>query len=563
MDKQAAARAELLEELRLLDVRDAAQDDPKALINEIKFFDPASELWVEFKMYPPDDWGAPVEFAPDGTWHFTAAGAEDWYWQSLIIDWWHEPSRKRYLILKARQLGITLLACSYALWLMLYRPGTNSVAYSYTEDESKKLVEASWLMFKSLPRVLTQHVTVVTPTPGRAEMPSEWIRLKHEDGRMSAFQALPSTKKHGHGSRVTFAIMDEVARQDYARDIYTAINPAVSRGRAKLVLISTANGVSNAETGEGNFFHHLYATKKEKGLDYLFLPWSLEASRDQDWYDRVAMALDEVERNQQYPLNEHDAFMLSGALYFEREALAYYRENVRRPKFSGQFVSKSRRRAEFMKLRDGVIEVYETPRPDTNYAIGVDAATGRGSDYTSADVIDLTTGAQVAHFHAKMEAPRAAIQLHYLGKWFNTAKIAVERQGGYGDALIISLRDGNENLPPYTNLYRHRKFTSGNRPIAEEYGIPMASNRPALLDYLKTLIRERHFPWLGDGTVAELGTFVYADTNPSPRAQDGCNDDRVMSLAIGCEMYRQFGEHPAKSRRWKKTKYQGSPVRST
>lgn len=561
MSKAAAVRRAVLEELRLLDVRDEAEDDPKALINEIRFFDPASELWVEFRMFPYEGWEPPIQEFPDGTFKFLDTGADDWFWQSLIIDWLHDPTIKRYLILKARQLGITLLACAYALWLMLYRPGTNSVAYSYTEDEAKKLVEAAWLMFRSLPAELTKHVTVITPTPGRAELPSEWIRLKHKDGRISSFQALPSTKKHGHGSRVTFAIMDEVARQDYAKDIYTAINPAVSRGRAKLFLISTANGVSNAETGEGNFFHHLYTTRKEKQLNFLFLPWNLEPSRDEDWYSTVAMALDEVERNQQYPLNENDAFMLSGALYFQREALAWYRSQVVPPLMTGQFIASGRRKAEFMRLRDGVIEIFEKPRIDGKYAIGVDTATGKGADYTSGDVIDLSSGTPVAHFHAKMESPRAAFQLHYLAKFYNTAKIAIERQGGYGEALIIALRDGNENIPPYGNLYRHKKFTRADKPVSEEYGLPMAANRKSLLDYLKTMIRERQFPWLSAGHVDELGTFVYRDTNPSPRAQDGCNDDRVLSLAIGMEMFRQLGQHPAKRTKWKKPKYQPSAVR--
>ena len=88
-------------------------------------------------------------------------------------------------------------------------------------------------------------------------------------------------------------------------------------------------------------------------------------------------------------------------------------------------------------------------------------------------MIDLETGAICAELHAKIEAPRAALQLHFLGRWFNEAIIAVERQGGYGDALIIALKDGNQNLPAYRRVYRHKKFTRGDRPIAAEYGFPM------------------------------------------------------------------------------------------
>jgi hypothetical protein len=563
------ALAAVAEEIRLLLVREAAQHDPKALINEIRFFDPAqadndklaTDAWIEFKMYPPAGWQAPVESLPSSEWEFSKGGTEDWFWQTLLIDWWHDPDKKKYLILKARQLGVTLLACAYALWLLLYRPGSFVVSYSYEEMEAKKLVQATWAMYNALPETLKAHVTVLTPS--RSEEPAEWIKLKHVDGRISSFQALPATKKHGHGSRVSFAIMDEVARMDYAREIYTAINPATTRGRAKLVMISTAAGVSNLETGVGNYFHWLYHTRKEKKLEYRFLPWNLEPTRDEQWYADEAMKLDDVERNQQYPLNEADAFMLSGHLYFNADSLRWYRHETMRPLLTGQFAVIGRRRANFVHFKDGTIDVFEKPVPERPYALGVDCATGRGSDFTSAHVIDLESGAICAEFRAKMEAPRAAIQLHYLGRWFNEATIMVERQGGYGDALIIALKDGNQNLPAYRRVYRHKKYTRGDRPIAEEYGFPMSQKlRSQVLTQLADWIRQRHFPWVTAGDIQELGTFVYAETNPSPRAMAGCNDDRVISLALCVEMFRQSGRMPSRPTLVKKTKYRGSPVRT-
>lgn len=51
-----------------------------------------------------------------------------------------------------------------------------------------------------------------------------------------------------------------------------------------------------------------------------------------------------------------------------------------------------------------------------------------------------------------------------------------------------------------------------------------------------------------EGLLSECHTFVYAKTTPSPRAEDGANDDRVMALAIAMEMYRRYGTH---ANRWK------------
>jgi hypothetical protein len=555
-----ALAREQREQIRLLDVRDAAALDPKPLINEIRYFDPVTQKWVEFRMFPPEGWESPISWKDDADLFFSPRGAADWYWQAVIIDWLHDPDLHAFLIYKARQLGITLLACAYSLWLMLYRPGSTCAAFSYEEGEAFKLTQAVWEMFKSLPKALTDHVEVLTPSRGK--IPTEWMRLRHDDGRISSFQALPATGLHGHGSRVTFGIMDELAKQRYGRQIYEAIVPATLSRGGKMAMISTADGVSDPETGEGNFFHHLYSTRKEKGLRYVFLPWNAEPTRSEDWYQAVAMKLPEIERNRQYPLNETDGFVLSGSVYFDRDALAYYRQQVIAPKMSGQFVVSGNRSARFMRLADGVIDIFEKPKPDGQYAIGVDTATGRSSDYTVATVIDLSSGTIVAVMRAKMEAPRAAVQVHFLGKWYNTAKVCVERQGGYGEALIIALRDGNRQLPPYSNLYRHVKSTSGNRPISEEYGHPMGPrDRGTVLEQLKRRIYERLFPFMPATHMNELQTFAYMDTIPSPRAQDGCNDDCVVSLALATEMYRQFGYAPDRQRKWKKAKYSPPPTR--
>lgn len=566
-----------LEEIRLCEVKQAAWDDPKALIAEINAFDPTTLEHFKFTMFPPDE---------DELWPYPSPrGDEGWLWQAGLVDWWtgtpnpqHElfeqwspsfefdPEQRVFLTLKARQLGVTWTGMALQLWYALFRPGSSCVIYSYNEDEAKKAITRAWLMYNSLPAFLREHVEVLTPS--RAEEPAEFIKLRHkESGLISVLQALPATKKAGHGNTITFAIIDEAAYADYLKQIFKAIIPATGRGNARLAVISTANGVGNADTGEGSYFHVLYTTRREKGLAFSFIPWNAEPTRDEDWYERVAMKMDEVERNQSYPLTENDAFMLSGDLFFDRNAMEYYRHNIRRPALRGQFVQNDLRHLTWMNLRDGLITVFEQPVKDRKYAISADTSTGRGADATSAGVFDLETGALVAELHGKIDGPRIALQLHALGKWYNTAKIAPERQGGYGEATITFLRDGSRGLPPYPNLYRHTDLTKGKQPVSGDYGYPMTiKTRPQVLTGLAEWIRERQFPWLSVGCVDEIGTFVRATTNPSPRAADGCHDDRVLMLAIGVDLYRQFGRPPVRGKRRtssaNKRTYEPHPARS-
>lgn len=568
------ARRRVLEEARLLEVKEAAQDDPKALIAEINAFDPTTLEHFRFTMFPEHE---------DPLWIYDEPrGDPGWLWQSALVDWWtgkynplfekfeewspnfvYDPEQRVFMVLKARQLGVTWTGMALELWYLLFRPGSRCVIYSYNEDEAKKAITRAWLMYNSLPAVLRDHVEVITPS--RSEEPAEFIKVRHkESGLISYIQALPATKKAGHGETITFAIIDEAAYADYLKQIFKAIVPATGRGDARLAVISTANGVGNPDTGEGNYFHVLYSTRREKQIAFLFAPWYAEPTRDEVWYQRVAMKLDEVERNQSYPRNENDAFMLSGALFFDRDALEWYRSQTRRPILRGQFVQNGIREFKWMSLRDGMIEVWEKPVEWRKYALAVDTSTGRGTDYTSMGIIDLETGAICAELHAKIDSTRAFIQAVALAKWFNGAKICVETQGGYGEALITLLREGARGVSSYGNLYRHTDATKGNKPIAEKYGIPMNGFvRPGIVNNLAEWVRLRQFPWVSSGIMDEMGTFVYRTTGTSPAANDGCNDDRVMMLGIAVEMFRQFGKAASKNRKKRKQRqYEKPPSRS-
>lgn len=556
-----AQRASLAEEIRLVDVKEQCKTDPKALLAEMKGFDPTLQEYFSFDM--SGQGGERI-------------GDEGWGWQAEVIDWWHDPVMRKFIMLKARQLGITWLACAYGLWHLLFRPGSNVVCYSHDLPAAKKLILRVWIMYLSIPEYLRNHVEVITPR--RSELPSDMIRLRDkETGVYSQFQALSATEKAGHGDTVTLGIMDEASRMEYAKGIYEAINPATSRG-GRLLAISTANGVSNPETGEGNYFHHLYYTREEKNLNFMFLPWyahperggdGIEGRPDPDWYEREAMALGEVERNRQYPRTPEDAFTLSGQLFFDRPALEWYRSNSSKVIMRGQFVSLGYQQARFAALKDGIVQVYRRPEEGHAYALSADTATGKGQDYSVGHVIDLGSGEVVAKVRCKIEIPRFSYQLYWLAKWYSPLHPCIlfpERQGGWGEALIIALRDGSQSHPKWSRIYRHKGFTKAKKPISEDYGYPMSeANRGHVLSQLADRIRLRFWPYLPADTVQELGTFVHREERPSPRAQDGAHDDEVLSLALAAEAYRQYGDQPVKvvkRRKWKAANtYSPSPTR--
>ena len=566
--ERSPASAAISRQLEWEQIRRDCQEDPKALLAHMKGFDPTLQEFFAFEMEDPE--------AP-------------WGWQGLVIDWWMgnltpereallrsfmnwwdgdiDPKLRKFIILKARQLGVTWLAVALGLWYITMKPGSSVVAWSQGLDESKLLIQRAWLMLQSLPPELRSHFKVLSPQ--RAEIPSEQIVLQFADGRMSTFVALPDTQKAGQSRTITLGIMDELARMEYSRGIWNSVNPAVARG-GRLIGISTAEGQANTETGEGNFFALLWHKRKSFRLSAVFLPWNLHPERDDEWYDTEAMALPHVERNRSYPLTPEDAFILSGDLYFDHESLAFYRTNTRRSQYRGQFHITTIGKAEFRKGGDGVIEVWVPPRPGGKYALSADTASGRSKDYSGGHVIDLTSGDVVAEIRGKMDYPTFSAQLKCLGRWYAdsggmAAKIIPERTG-VGEALIAMLRSDADGLKPYGNIYQHVRKSDLAQPMSATYGFPMqAGTRTLVLENLRAWLHRRKIPFLSAQTVEELSTFIYRETGTSPRAMEGCNDDMVMSLALALFLMEDRGEKPTtpiRKKAWNKIQQYLAPPTS-
>jgi hypothetical protein len=471
-----------------------------------------------------------------------------WEWQGDLMDWW--VNEFVTAILKARQLGVTWCAAGVGLWYITMIPGTRVLCQSIGEPEAADIIDHAWEMYLSLQERtphLVQHLRLTRPTGGRR--PALEIEFEHPGGKASRFNAMPSTSAKGHGRTAAFVIMDEFARHPYARESYKAMVPTQAgskRASGRTAIISTGNGVSTDEDG-GNFFHYIWTNAKHYGVRTRFLRWDTNPDRDEEWYGRVARKLPSRDRGEQYPRDEVEAFILSGDVYFDLEDLAYYSEQIRAPMYSFDWeVLPGEQRARQRRGEFGSIDVFLEPEKDRQYAIGVDVATGYGRDYSAAYVVDLSSSAFCSELHAKMDSEMFAEQLHFLGKWFNTAMIAVEKGGGWGEQVIVPLRDGKNNRPPYTKLYRHSQEISINpADRARTFGYPITTGtRNVVISQIVQALREKTMPFMPVGLIDECRTFVTRTKPPSPAATDGANDDRVFAAGIALDMFRRFGTHP-------------------
>lgn len=487
-----------------------------------------------------------------------------WNWQREVLDTLR--SEQKTIILKARQLGITWLCAGLQLAEALTRPGTLHLIYRQKEDDAAEIIERIWQMFTTLPEHLKMGVRVLTPRTGHH--PFLAIELEHPDGRVSRLLGMASTSASGHGHTAASVLLDEAARIEKLREIWKAITPVVGT-KGRVYVVSTANGMSDP-SGEGNFYHRLWVTAEEKGLQQLFLGWDKHPERDQEWYENSieVRSLDTRERAEQYPSSANEAFALTADIYFDQDALQWYiAQGTKKPEYRFEFRPRLQRngqpdprQARPEKLGKGVIRVYREPEHTVvyddetgqlgkvphQYAIGVDVATGRGADSSAVYVIDLSDMAICAEIHAKIDPDKLAYQLHFLGRWYHTARIAIETSAGFGEAVIVPLRDGRDGRPPYPNLYRHRhddRVDPGKD--TKHYGYPVnAKTRSLALSCLSRALRERALPWITESVASQCSTFVYWDVGTSPRAAAGCHDDCVLGLSIALDLYRRYGYHP-------------------
>jgi hypothetical protein len=350
-------------------------------------------------------------------------------------------------------------------------------------------------------------------------------------------------------------VCDEAAHIQELLSIRAAVEPAA--GKSPVNIVSTANGRSNPETGDGNEFHRLWTQAEDVGYNRVFLPYDLHPDRDDFWYENEpeVISLPLWKRQEQFPRDEHEAFALSDRSFFDPEALHEYGERIQAPLRRYDFDTVSPGQARVAEHDQGRIRVYSEPVAGRAYAIGADVATGRGTDYSAAYVVDLASAELCAEYHGKIEADIYAKDLHYLGRRYNTARIAVETAGGYGEAVIIALRDGAAGRRPYPNMYRHVLSSRPDRPVTKTFGFPTnVKTRPLVLNQLERHLRERTLPWVTNDLLHEMTEFVHHNHGTSPRAREGSRDDRVMACAIALEMFRLYGDIGGRRRTEKKPK---------
>lgn len=381
------------------------------------------------------------------------------------------------IILKFRQAGITELISMYCLWLAMYHSNKKINIISIKDTIAKKVLKKIKFMYKNLPWYLQTPII-----NGRIGEYGSASTMEFSNG--SIIESIPTSDQAGRSESLSLLVIDEAAIVRWAAQIWAAAFPTLSTGGSAIV--------NSTPFGVGGFYHSTWvdAISGSNPFNPIRLYWQMHPDRDQDWYDEMATALGPKRTAQEIDGD----FLSSGNTVFDLADIKSIEEML----------------TEYppIKMRlGGQYREFNEPDPNTDYFIGADCATGRGTDYSSFTCMSKE-GEEAVVYKGKIPLDKYAKLLGDTGEKFNYAKIAPE-SNDIGMAVVIKLQDEG-----YPNLYYSTKLLKKkgkSRP--EEEKIPgwltTQKNRSLIVEGLEKDIREDEVIIKDPFFVQEAYTFIY------------------------------------------------------
>lgn len=379
------------------------------------------------------------------------------YQKELLGEW---QSYRLNVDLKARQLGISWLACGFALWLLNFYDNITILCISKTQDKAYDLVAKVRFMYQQLPAYLKKEC--VKDNLGSMVFAGDDVR----EG--SRILGIPSTPGSAVGYTATLIIVDEWGEQDYAEELYTAYKPTIDMG-GRMIGIGTGNQV-------GSFYHEIWSKARtgENGFNAHFLHWSLRPGRDAKWYAETKAGYpNQIEFMRQYPNNEVEAFVAAGGCPFTIDDINWYMETYVDPfpPKSIEWVQKELNCGDnvLTAVKTGELLFWEKPQVGFSYLAVLDPATGQeGRDYHAFHIIKLLNMEQVAEVQTRMDLDLAVDLFTDVARLYDMAHVAWERTGIGAAVTNILIRKGYPHLYEHEELEKERRQQGSTRPRTTE-----------------------------------------------------------------------------------------------
>jgi len=419
---------------------------------------------------------------------------------------------KRNIVLKARQVGITTYVAARFFVQTITHPGTLTVQVAHSQESAETIFNIVKRFWENLPEA-TKRALVKSRSNVRQMV---FPRLDSE------YRVETANENAGRGMTIQNLHCSEVSRWPRGgQETLASLRAALVPG-GEIVLESTPNGAWGPFYGE-------WRGAEENGYTRHFFPWWYEEGYREVLRKGTVLSLTQEESDlvkrhglteeqiawrrqqlktlhglaaQEYAEDADLCFLVSGECVFDMEAIE------KAVALMG---------AEIQVEDNGRLRIWMPPQNGRRYILGVDTAGGGcHGDYACAQVIDRVTGMQCAELHGHFPPLELARRAADLGRRYEGALVAVERNN-HGYAVLA-----------------HLSYL-GCKTLYEQQGkagwLTTAASRPAMIENMAIVLISAPELFRSSRLLEECRTFVrQADGNTA--AAEGAHDDCVMAMAI-------------------------------
>jgi len=386
------------------------------------------------------------------------------------------------IVLACRQSGKSISACAYLLWFALFHSEKTIAVLANKGATAREMLSRITLMLENVPFFLQ---------PGCKALNKGSIEFSNNSRVLAAATSGSSIR----GLSVSLLYLDEFAFVERASEFYTSTYPVISSG--KVIVTSTANGI-------GNQFHKIWegAVQEINEFKPFRVDWWDVPGRDDEWKRQTIANTSQLQFDQEFG----NTFFGTGDTLISADCLLSLR--AINP---------------IKTLEGGLFRIYKEPTENHEYIMVVDVSKGRGQDYSTFNLIDISTRPfeQVAVYRNNTISPLLFPNIIYkYAKSYNNAYVVVE-SNDQGSVVCNGLYHDLE----YENVHVESAVK------ANAIGIEITRKTKRLgCSAIKDILETHKLKIVDDQTIMEISTFEAR--GQSYEASDGNHDDLMMNLVL-------------------------------
>ena len=389
------------------------------------------------------------------------------------------------IVLACRQSGKSISACAYLLWYVLFNPEKTVAILANKGATAREMLNRITLMLENIPFFLQ---------PGSKALNKGSLEFSNNSRILAAATSGSSIR----GMSVNLLYLDEFAFVERAAEFYTSTYPVISAGKdTKVIVTSTANGI-------GNQFHKIWEGSVQEINEFksFRVDWWDVPGRDEKWKEQTISNTSQLQFDQEFG----NTFFGTGDTLVNADTLLNLR--AKPPK---------------RYMEGGLLKIYEEPQKGHDYVMTVDVSKGRGQDYSTFTLIDISVRpfAQVAVYRNNTISPLLFPNIIYkYAKPYNDAYVVVE-SNDQGSVVCNGLYHDLE----YENMHVESSVK------ANAIGIEINRKTKRLgCSAIKDILENKRLTINDDSTILEISTFEAK--GQSYEASDGNHDDLMMNLVL-------------------------------